>query len=416
MDNVTHGLAGLILADAAVAAVERRSGVPASRGFRRTAVIVGIVAAELPDADLLYSGAVLGMGKLGYLLHHRGHTHTVVFAMVLALVIWGVTLLVRRDARSAPERTPLLLLALAGTLSHLLLDLTNSYGVHPFWPVDNRWFYGDAVFIVEPWLWVAAIPPLLFGPRSMFGRIVLTVALLGILTAAWLMDMVPGDVSMVLSVSALLWMSVIRFAPSNRRLMLGALAWLTVTATGFASSRSARSTIETATAGSTLLDAVLTPSVANPLCVGALVIERDDATYRVSSAMVAVWPKLRSAVTCAGGAAALDASRAPMAGIGDGLRESARVSTAAIAWRQSWSAPEHELVSMAQSRCDVRAALEFMRAPVWEQDRAGALRLSDLRYGFGSDGFADLQFDASAGECPRFVPGWTPPRSDVIGR
>jgi len=416
MDNVTHGLAGLLLADATIAAVERRTGVAASRSFRRTAVLLGIAAAELPDADLVYSGAALGMGKLGYLLHHRGHTHTVVFAIVLALVLWGAIMLLRRDARTAPERAPLLLLALAGTLSHLLLDLTNSYGVHPFWPLDNRWFYGDAVFIVEPWLWVAAIPPLLFGPRRPLGKTVLAVALLGILTAAWYVDLVPADVSIVLSVSALVWMTVIRFAKANKRLMCGGLAWIAVTATGFASSRAARSALESATANSTLLDAVLTPAVANPLCVGALVIERDGATYRVSSATVAIWPAVRSATVCAGGERALEASRTPTIGIGDGLRASSRATTPAIAWSQSWSAPEQELVSMAASRCDVMAALEFMRAPVWERDGRGVIRLSDLRYGFGGDGFADLQFNASPGECPAFVPGWTPPRADVVGR
>jgi len=415
MDNITHGLAGLLLADATVAAVERRTGVAASRGFRRTAVVLGIVAAELPDADLVYSGAVLGIGKLGYLLHHRGHTHTVVFAIVLALVLWGVTMLLRRDARLAPERTPLLLLALAGTLSHLLLDLTNSYGVHPFWPFDNRWFYGDAVFIVEPWLWVAAIPPLLFGPRRPLGRTALALALLGILTAAWFVDMVPSDVSMVLSVSALLWMTVMRFAPAKTRLPLGAVAWIAVTATGFASSRAARSAIEAATVNSTLLDAVLTPAAANPLCVGALVIERDGATYRVSSATVAVWPTMRSATECAGGERALEASRAFRSGIGEGLRASSRATTPGIAWSQSWSAPEAELVNMAASRCDVMAALEFMRVPVWERDPGGAIRLSDLRYGFGGDGFADLGFDATLQACPAFVPGWTPPRADVVG-
>jgi len=416
MDNVTHGLAGLLLADATVAAVERRTGVTASRGFRRTAVLIGIVAAELPDADLVYSNAVLGIGKLGYLLHHRGHTHTVVFAIVLALALWGVTMLFRRDARSAPERTPLLLLALAGTLSHLLLDLTNSYGVHPFWPLDNRWFYGDAVFIVEPWLWVAAIPPLLFGPRRPLGRTLLAVALIGILTAAWYVDMVPNDVSMVLSVSALLWMTVMRFVPANRRLLLGALAWGMVTAIGFTSSRVARSAIEAATVNSTLLDAVLTPAAANPLCVGALVIERDGATYRVSSATVAVWPSVRSATVCAGGGNALASSRAPTAGIGDGLRASSRATTPDIAWSQSWRAPEAELLSLSASRCDVMAALQFMRVPVWDRDRSGAIRLSDLRYGFGGKGFADLTFGQTVAACPAFVPGWTPPRADVVGR
>ena len=43
--------------------------------------------------------------------------------------------------------------ALLGTLLHLSMDALNSYGVHLFWPFENRWFYGDSVFIVEPLYW-----------------------------------------------------------------------------------------------------------------------------------------------------------------------------------------------------------------------------------------------------------------------
>ena len=43
---------------------------------------------------------------------------------------------------------PSLVLAWLAVLSHILLDYTNNYGVHPYWPFDNRWIYGDSVFIV----------------------------------------------------------------------------------------------------------------------------------------------------------------------------------------------------------------------------------------------------------------------------
>jgi inner membrane protein len=34
------------------------------------------------------------------------------------------------------------------------LDWLNTYGVRLLAPFDWRWFYGDAVFIVDPWIWV----------------------------------------------------------------------------------------------------------------------------------------------------------------------------------------------------------------------------------------------------------------------
>ncbi len=416
MDNVTHGLAGLLLADITIAAVERRTGQATPRGFRRAAVLLGIVAAEFPDADLLYSGDVLGMGKLGYLLHHRGHTHTVVFAIVIALVLWGIVLLLRRESRAAPERFPLLALAMAGTLSHLLLDFTNSYGVHPFWPVDNRWFYGDAIFIIEPWLWIAAIAPLWFGFRRNFGHVVLAVAFVGILAAAWYVDIVDSDVALVLTISAVLWFAFMRVLGTSARLSAAVLAWLIVEGVGFTASHAARLHVERAVRDTQLMDVVLTSAAANPLCQNALVIELDGSSYNVSTATVAAWPALRSALRCVGGEQALSRRRSASPAIGGGLQPSPRAPDEVIAWRQVWSAPVEELRTLVETHCEVAAALEFMRAPIWEQEADGLVRLSDLRYGSGGESFADVEFAATPTQCPGFVPGWIPPRQDVLTR
>src|SRR5512139_2178916 len=98
MDNVTHALAGALLAGATVQHLARRVG-PQSPAIRRAAVAIGVLTAELPDVDLFWSGPSLGMGKLAYLLHHRGHTHTVVFAVAAAVAVWGIALAIRRDLR-----------------------------------------------------------------------------------------------------------------------------------------------------------------------------------------------------------------------------------------------------------------------------------------------------------------------------
>ena len=41
-----------------------------------------------------------------------------------------------------------------GTLSHPFLDWLNNYGVRLLMPFSGRWFYGDALFIVDPFLWI----------------------------------------------------------------------------------------------------------------------------------------------------------------------------------------------------------------------------------------------------------------------
>jgi inner membrane protein len=462
MDNVTHALAGVLLADATVAAIEPRDG-PAATGVRRTAVWLGVVAAELPDLDIAWSGALLGDPKLGYLLHHRGHTHTVLFAVAAALALWGLALAWRRRrAGAAPfpsrgEGAALLALALAGTLSHVLLDWTNSYGVHPWWPWENAWRYGDAVFIVEPWLWVAAIPPLLAGPRRTAGRVLLGFSLVAILAAAWALPVVTRGVSVALTAAALAWLAAcaaLRSAPAAVRAALGLAAWLAVEGVGLASSREARAAVRRAvqeahgpdaaglaaadradastftgaftgafagarTAARTAVDdIVLTQSPADPRCVEALVVERDGPTYRVTTATVAPWPGWRAAADCPSDIRAVrgEADDGPevLGDLGGGLRRSARRSTPGVRWRREWSAPLDSLRTLAATHCQVAAALRFMRVPVWDRRADGAVRLSDLRYGFGGNGFADLFLPAVPAACPGRVPPWVPPRARLL--
>ena len=123
-----------------------------SQAQRRIFFTAGVIASNLPDADLLYSS--ITPPPLGYLLHHRGHTHTLVGLVGQALLIAVVCQLpaIRRQVGGARNR----FWALIGVslLSHLILDSWNSYGVHPFYPFDMRWYYGDAIFIVEPWFWL----------------------------------------------------------------------------------------------------------------------------------------------------------------------------------------------------------------------------------------------------------------------
>lgn len=144
MDNLTHSLVGLA---AAKAGLERLSP---------GATAVCVLAANAPDADIL---AVLG-GRWFYLQHHRGITHSIIGTLALALLIPAMFyladwLMARFRGRKVRVRFKGLLLAsLLMSLSHPLLDWTNNYGVRPLLPWSGRWFYGDLVFIVDPWIWL----------------------------------------------------------------------------------------------------------------------------------------------------------------------------------------------------------------------------------------------------------------------
>jgi inner membrane protein len=144
MDNLTHSLVGLA---AAKAGLERLSP---------GATAVCVLAANAPDSDIL---ATLG-GRWFYLQHHRGITHSIVGTLTLALLIpvlfyLGDWLIARLRGRNRLVRFKGLLAAsVLLSLSHPLLDWTNNYGVRPLLPWSGKWFYGDLVFIVDPWIWL----------------------------------------------------------------------------------------------------------------------------------------------------------------------------------------------------------------------------------------------------------------------
>ena len=115
-----------------------------------------IVAANLPDVDALsyLAGADAALGL------RRGLTHSVVAMALLPIALAGaVTFFDRRWRRRRPQAPAasfarLLPLAYLGVASHLLLDWLNTYGIRLLMPFDQRWFYGDALFIIDPWLWL----------------------------------------------------------------------------------------------------------------------------------------------------------------------------------------------------------------------------------------------------------------------
>jgi inner membrane protein len=157
MDNLCHTLAGLALGEAGL---KRRTALA-------TATLV--IGANLPDVDALS----YFWGKLPALGFRRGWTHGILadlvwpFALTGAMLAWDRWVRRRRNPVAEPARARgLLLLAYAAVLSHPLLDLCNTYGVRLLMPFSGRWFYGDALFIVDPWVWLALLAGILLARRA----------------------------------------------------------------------------------------------------------------------------------------------------------------------------------------------------------------------------------------------------------
>jgi len=145
LDPITHTLTG---------------GALAAAGLRRATPLAAaalVIGANVPDVDVV---AHLG-GDYASLAHRRGWSHGILAIVVWPFVVCGLLLawdrLIRRRRTGViPARAgPLLAVAALGVVSHPLLDWLNNYGMRWLMPFDDRWFYGDAWFIVDPWVWLA---------------------------------------------------------------------------------------------------------------------------------------------------------------------------------------------------------------------------------------------------------------------
>lgn len=419
MDNVTHSLAGLLLAECAIRLRARPTRAtptslePSDRAtrFGAVAAIASMIGANLPDADLFYTG--VGGDRLTYMLHHRGYSHTVVVALAGALLLWAAALLVLRwRARSAPSRADarwLLGLLLVSTLGHLVFDWTNSYGVHPFWPFDNRWRYGDAVFIVEPWLWVVSVPALVAATKSRVGRALLSLVLLAGLALAWRVDLVSRGAAVALTLGAAVSIGLARVLRPGARAVTAVAGWIAVTLVMAAGSARARATtlraVRDADPTADVLDVVVSPLPANPVCTSVIILERSGATYRVTTARVSAAPRVAEASRC--GTRERDEGA---------FHPSPRRSTTAVRWDGEWTAPSAELGTLARESCPALAALRFIRVPAWRAINDSTVLLGDVRYGGASgNGFSDVRVPQRSAACPDAVPPWTPPRADLLG-
>jgi inner membrane protein len=147
-----------------------------------------MLSANAPDIDVI---AAASGGTVSYLEHHRGLTHSFAMAPVMALLVVAVVGLAVRGRNMQWFRA--WLLAIAGLLSHLLMDWTNIYGIRLLWPFDSLWYRLDIVSVIDPWIWavlaLAFLWPLLarlvsseIGARSRAGRGIAWFALIFILS------------------------------------------------------------------------------------------------------------------------------------------------------------------------------------------------------------------------------------------
>lgn len=151
MDNLTHSLVGAVLGQA---------GLKRTTGLAMPALIIG---ANLPDVD---AACFFWLEGTEHLAFRRGITHgppaLVLLPLVLAGLLWAFDRWQAKRGTRPEGRLPvrfgwLYAMAFVGCLSHPFFDWLNAYGIRLLEPFSSEWFYGDTLFIIDPWLWALLI-------------------------------------------------------------------------------------------------------------------------------------------------------------------------------------------------------------------------------------------------------------------
>ena len=408
MDNVTHSLVGLAVGEGICRWREFR-GETTSRLWKPFALFLSLTANNFPDLDVLYA-SLLG-GKMGYLLHHRGHTHTVLWAIPQAALIFILGLWWSRRKNAAWNRKDSIwlgVICILGTLLHVVLDALNTYGVHPFWPWDSRWFYGDSVFIVEPLFWVILVPPLVFAvKKAVWKGLIASFFILGI-ALPWLTPFVPMSLAVLVTLVGIVSLAVtLKLSPLPRFWVTAALA-LGVVAAFLWGSRYCRKIFETEAHRLEVHDVILSPMPANLFCWTILTVETDKERdlYRLRRGVFAPFPNWFRPESCP----SMRMKTSTLA-----LTPVARTTDPHLLWWGEWTGSLRKLQELAKTHCQAKGVLKFARAPFWMPITPSEFVMGDLRYDTGKElGFSEFVFANQTSECPVAVPAWVEPRKDLL--
>ncbi|SHN42489.1 inner membrane protein [Duganella sacchari] len=388
MDNLTHSIIGFGVGELVHRSLPAEADSLSQRVRHRLLLVSCALASNFPDLDLFLTKLL--PAPLGYLLNHRGHTHTVAWALPQALLLafllwlcWPGARALLRTSRSA--RLGFALSVGIGFVLHLAMDYTNSYGVHPWYPMSGRWFYGDMVFIVEPLFWMAIGVPMALIMRWR----TLRVAGLAGLLAALLFFVMRGYLGWM-SLAALLLIALLcgyaqwRAGPQGRGGLLLALGIsLGFIAVQGVTSQQARAQLTAALEArdprARVIDIAMTAFPSQPLCWRYASIASDGQRYSVQGGVTSL-----AGMVCP----------ATLAVQSDSV---------------SFSGSLQELRTLKASNCRADAWLRFSRIPLLANGE-----LSDYRFSTTPRGNFTTMPVTQASSCPQGVPAWDYPRADLF--
>lgn len=248
MDPVAHTLFGATLAE---------GGLKKKTAMATAALLIG---ANIPDVDAV---AIL-WGSDTALHFRRGWTHGLPALLLWPFFLAGALLLTDRvlqrtrwrrtdvtaDIRTAraearDQHAPgqksshpsvhkgwLLAISFIAVWSHPLLDWLNTYGIRLLMPLDGTWFYGDTLFIIDPWVWLLTAAAVVTANsatrKGVIGWVVLGLATTALVTST---PSVPVVVKILwfIAILLILWFRLKGNQPQRtRQLAVSCLLMLTL--------------------------------------------------------------------------------------------------------------------------------------------------------------------------------------------
>jgi inner membrane protein len=407
MDNLSHSVVGLAAGEFIHRILPEEPDVKRCHLRQRLLLSSCWLASNFPDLDLVLTPLL--PAPLGYLLHHRGHTHTLLCALPQALLIWAMIWLLWPSARallkqSRTTRWGLMLTLSVGLGLHMLMDYLNSYGIHPFHPYDSRWFFGDMVFILEPVFWVACGIPVAMAVKSRWLKGLLVACLIGLLVFFAMRGFLLWG-SLFFLIGLALVLGLVQQKSGARGIAaLGLSAFVMLAFIGVQNFSSQRAlltvvqSVESKDPKSRFLDASMTAFPSNPFCWTFASIESNEraGTYRLRRGVLSVAPEAMPVAECP-------------AAFSERPRQ--KEATPSIVFLDVEEGSLRTLRDLQITNCHVGAWLRFARMPLVSKTQA-----SDERFASGlRENFTTMRFgDFDSRECSPHIPGWDFPRKDLL--
>ena len=393
MDNLTHSLIGVVLGSAALGQ---------KNASKKAVVLTAIIGSNFPDIDIVLR-PMLSHLSFGYLLHHRGYTHTFLAALPLGILAAVLGSKLAREPRRPSGA--LLLLGVLSVLLHIGADFCNNYGVHPLTPFSNRWFYGDSIFIVEPLLFLVLLPFAYFTAVSNRLKKVILGLEIGLLAVVLGQAGLAGGGSASLILAEVSWAAFWFFITWKFRnaffpvmgigLVVASFGWNSIKI-----KENLRQSMEALSAEVRVQKIATTPSPGNPFCWGVMVLSLEGQDYVARSGVVSLWPSLFNPSNCY------------LARKHSSLESAISMPSPVLrmVWNQEFRRPKAEFTDLREKNCVFRAFLKFARMPVWYAEE-GKSYAEDFRYyGQVRRGFSRVDLSQ---ECDERLPDWEPPTSGI---